>query len=121
MPKLTKVELVVGEPPSANRIWRNGRGRTYTSSAAKDFKAEVLAAAYKAGITRPVFGPDAQLRLTLHWYRQRKAGDTSNRIKVVEDALNGVVWPDDRQVSELHVFRIDGQRPGRLHILIEAL
>jgi crossover junction endodeoxyribonuclease RusA len=110
------VTLTLPEPPSANRIWRNGRGRTYTSQAAKDFKAAVLAAALKAGIRKPLFtGP---VRLTMIWYRQRKAGDTSNRIKVVEDALNNVLWLDDKQVCELHVYRVDGQRPGRLEVTI---
>jgi crossover junction endodeoxyribonuclease RusA len=110
------VTLTLPEPPSANRIWRNGRGRTYTSQAARDFKAAVLAAALIARIDRPVFhGP---VRLTMTWYRQRKAGDLSNRIKVVEDALNGVVWDDDKQVAEIHVYRVDGQRPGRLEVTI---
>lgn len=114
---MPRVELTLPEPPSANRIWRTGRGRTYTSQAAKDFKAAVYAEALRQRITKPVFaGP---VKLTMTWYRQRKAGDLSNRIKVVEDALNGVVWVDDKQVSELHLFRVDGQRPGRLHLIIE--
>lgn len=116
-----KIDLTLPEPPSANRIWRNGRGRTYTSQAARDFKAAVYAACMMAGITKPVFSAHSQVKLTMTWYRQRKAGDLSNRIKVVEDALNGLVWVDDKQVAELHVRRVDGERPGRLQLTIEAL
>lgn len=115
------VRLTLPEPPSANRIWRNGRGRTYTSQAAKEFKAAVYAECLRQRITKVVFGAGVPVALTLRWYRQRKAGDTSNRIKVVEDALNGLVWADDKQVAELHVYRIDGQRPGRVEVTIEPL
>lgn len=110
------VTLRLPEPPSANRIWRNGRGRTYLSQAAKDFKAAVYAAALTQGITRPLFsGP---VILTMTWFRKRKAGDLSNRIKVVEDALNGVVWDDDKQVTELHVYRVDAAQVGQLVVMV---
>lgn len=121
MAKATRIDLTLPEPPSANRIWRNGRGRTYTSQAARDFKQAVYAACILAGITKPVFLAHSQVKLTMTWYRQRKAGDLSNRIKVVEDALNGLVWVDDRQVSEIHVRRVDGERPGRLTLTVEAI
>jgi Holliday junction resolvase RusA-like endonuclease len=116
----TRVELTLPEPPSSNRLWRNGRGRMYTDTAAKDFKLAVHAACLKAGITRVRFPEGTPVKLTLTWYRQRKAGDTSNRIKIVEDALNGLLWADDKQICELHVTRVDGQRPGRLHLLAEC-
>lgn len=116
-----KVILTLPEPPSSNRLWRNGRGRTYTSEAARDFKRAVYAACLVAGITRPVFPAHSAVKLTLTWYRQRKAGDLSNRVKVVEDALNGIVWHDDKQIAELHLYRVDGQRPGRVDLLIESL
>lgn len=115
-----RVTLTLPEPPSANRLWRNGRGRVYTHQAAKDFKVSVLAACLKAGITRVRFPQGTPVKLTLTWYRQRKSGDASNRIKVVEDALNGLVWADDKQVCELHVYRVDGQRPGRCEVTVEA-
>ncbi len=115
----TIVRLTLPEPPSANRLWRNGRGRTYTDAAAHEFKLATRVACAKAGITRVVFPTGTPVAVTLTWYRQRKAGDTSNRIKVVEDALNGIVWDDDKQVSELHVYRVDGQRPGRVEVIVE--
>jgi crossover junction endodeoxyribonuclease RusA len=111
-----QITMQLPEPPSANRIWRNGRGRTYLSQAAKDFKAAVLAAALMQRIDRPIFhGP---VKLTMTWFRKRKAGDLSNRIKVVEDALNGVVWDDDKQVTEIHVYRVDAVQVGRLDVTV---
>lgn len=115
---MSEVRLTLPEPPSTNRLWRNGRGRVYTSTAATEFKRAVLVAAARAGIKRPVFPAGQAVTLTITWYRARKAGDTSNRVKIVEDALNGLVWADDKQVAELHVYRIDGQRPGRCEIVV---
>ena len=118
--QLTRVELTLPEPPSSNRLWRNGRGRVYSADAAKDFKAEVYAIYLKSRLPRVVFPKGQAVKVTMVWYRQRKAGDLSNRIKIVEDSLNGLLWADDKQISELHVTRVDGQRPGRLHLIAEC-
>jgi Holliday junction resolvase RusA-like endonuclease len=40
-------------------------------------------------------------------------GDTSNLLKLVEDAGNQVLWEDDRQIAEFHVHRsYDSPEPG---------
>ena len=117
---VVRVELTLPEPPSSNRLWRNGRGRVYTDTAAKDFKLAVRAVCYNTGVRQVAFPEGVPVKLTLTWYRQRKAGDLSNRIKIVEDALNGLLWADDKQITELHVTRVDGQRPGRLHLIAEC-
>ena len=114
------VRLTLPEPPSANRIWRNGRGRTYTDAAAHEFKLAARVAVLAAGIRRVVFPAGTAVAVTLTWYRQRKAGDLDNRVKVCTDAMNGLVWDDDKQVSELHLYRIDGQRPGRVELIVQA-
>lgn len=114
------VRLTLPVPPSTNRLWRNGRGRTYKSKAAQAFEAEVRAICYKAGITRPKWAKDVPLRVTLTWYRQIKKGDLDNRAKATLDSLRGLVLVDDAQVTELHLFRVDGQRPGRVELVVEA-
>lgn len=114
------VRLTLPVPPSTNRLWRNGRGRTYKSKAAQEFEAEVRAICYKAGITRPKWAKDVPLRVTLTWYRQIKKGDLDNRAKATLDSLRGLVLVDDAQVTELHLFRVDGQRPGRVELVVEA-
>ena len=114
------VRLVLPEPPSVNRMWRKGaRGTIYSAKETTAFKHAVYAACLKAGITAVRFPKGTPVVLTLHWYRARAAGDIDNRIKVASDALNGLVWADDKQVGELHVYRIDGQRPGRLEVTVE--
>jgi Holliday junction resolvase RusA-like endonuclease len=44
-----------------------------------------------------------------------------NRAKVALDALNGLLWADDQQIVELHLFRHDRPRDGALLLTVEAL
>jgi Holliday junction resolvase RusA-like endonuclease len=44
-----------------------------------------------------------------------------NRAKVALDALNGLLWADDQQITELHLFRHDRPRDGALLLTVEAL
>jgi len=44
--------------------------------------------------------------LTLHLYfSDRRKRDLDNCAKAITDALNGVVYDDDAQIDELHVYR----------------
>lgn len=118
IPTRRTVTLHLPEPPSVNRIWRVGRGRTYKVKAAVDYGLIVLAACRTAGIKTVVF-PEGPVAYQLTWFRARKAGDLSNRLKVVEDALNGVVWTDDSQVVALTAYRKDAKKgQGGVHLII---
>jgi crossover junction endodeoxyribonuclease RusA len=118
MPK--RIELTLPEPPSVNRIWRTGKGRTYKDKKAVLYGEAVLACALKAGVKQVAFREGVAVKYTMTWHRGRKSGDLSNRLKVLEDALNGIVWADDKQVVELHCYRTDAPKQGRVTILIEA-
>lgn len=110
------VELVLPEPPSANRYYRNFRGRMVRSADARAYVAQV------ATLTRGCqWYATGAVRVTLHWYRSRKAGDLDNRAKVALDALNGLLWTDDRQITELHLYRHDAPKRGRLHLIAEVI
>lgn len=50
-------------------------------------------------------------------HRAQRRGDDDNFLKSAKDALNGVVWPDDRMVMRSSVQLIDGERPG-MHIRV---
>lgn len=100
-----------------------GRPRVYTPARTAAFEGKVRAVAKdamaRAG-TRPT--PDAvRVELALDrqvsksWSRAKKAAhigqpivtgaDIDNQVKAILDALNGVVWEDDVQVSDLAVSR----------------
>lgn len=112
--------LTLPEAPSVNRIWRKGRhGQTYLAPSAKAFHDAAYAAVVKARLKRPTFGEGVPLKVTLTWFRARKSGDLDNRAKIACDALNGLLWHDDAQIVELHLYRVDGQRPGRMELTVE--
>lgn len=114
MPK--KIELTLPEPPSANRYWRHARGRTYRSAEANDYRTNVILLSPNGAVPFPS-GP---VKVTATWYRSRRAGDLDNRWKVLGDSLNKVLWTDDQQIVELHLFRQDAPKNGRIELIVEA-
>lgn len=94
--------LVLPIPVSANRIWRNGRGRTYEAAQHKADKAQL---ALRFGRHGKLTG-DVSVRV--QWVRERKSGDVDNFAgKPLLDWLKGVLFEDDKQVAELHLSRHD--------------
>lgn len=45
-------------------------------------------------------------------HRARRAGDADNFLKAAKDAMNNVIWPDDRMVICASVRLVDGQGAG---------
>lgn len=109
------VQITLPYPPSANRIWRTSKnGRTFLSSDASDYKRDVA----KTVKRRMCIG---ELSATFHFYRPRKAGDLSNRIKLLEDALQGILYENDSQIVEIHAFRLDDKANPRVEVTIQEL
>jgi len=110
------MKLTLPFPPSANRYWRTrvlrSRGQvlvqTYLSPEAKAYKKAVAEVCERAHL-EPV---DGEVSLVLHVFRPKLVGDLSNRLKVLEDSLNGFAWVDDKQVAEIRMVRdLDRERP----------
>lgn len=80
-------------PPSVRDAWRPAKGRGLVPS------REVLE--YRATVAQilsgrlPIHGP-VVCELTV--YFARDSGDLSNRLKVLEDALEGFAYHDDKQI-----------------------
>jgi crossover junction endodeoxyribonuclease RusA len=103
-------------PPSANRYWRYVNNHPTVSKDAKEYKSAAGWAAV-AAVGRTLLECPVILRVDV--YRPRKSGDLGNRIKIVEDALNGVVWVDDSQIIELHARRFDDKANPRVEVTVE--
>lgn len=117
-----RIELELPEPPSSNRYWRVGKGRVFLSPEAQAYKDAVMVRAMRAGYRKLgvfPFPAGKPIIVTLAWYRSRRSGDLDNRAKVALDALNRVLWADDDQVVELHLYRFDRPKNGALHITVE--
>ena len=115
------INLILPMPPSANVYWRttarNGFAHTYVSDEAKAYKASV---ARLVGIATPVY---SAIALSVKVFRPQRSGDLDNRLKVLIDALKGVVYADDKQIDEIHAFRYEDKfRPRvEVEILVKGL
>lgn len=114
------MKLRLPYPPSANRYWRTDRGHLpHLSDEAKAYKKQVAwALVAQLGRAKPLQG-DVVLHLVV--FRPRKAGDLSNRIKVLEDVLQGYAYEDDSQVVELHALRLDDKANPRVEVRVEPV
>lgn len=114
----TRISLTLGYPPSTNRYWRVWRGRAVKSAEATAYIRNVKWRALAQGLSKPLSGP---VVMALTVYRPRRVGDLSNRIKVLEDALQGIAFEDDSQVCEIHALRLEDPTNPRVEVRVEAV
>jgi crossover junction endodeoxyribonuclease RusA len=107
------MKLTLPMPPSANVYWRYNKGKVHVSSEAKQYKTLVGWLVLEAGIREPTL---VDVVVTIHVYRERKAGDLDNRIKILLDSLRGIVYRDDSQVTEIHAYRHDDKHAPRVEV-----
>jgi crossover junction endodeoxyribonuclease RusA len=93
------------------------RGVMVKSAEARQYVQEVGLVARSKGY-RPKEG---DVKITLDFYRPRKAGDLDNRIKIVLDGLQGTAFINDSQIVEIHARRHDDARNPRVEMQIEYL
>lgn len=107
--------LDLAYPPSTNRLWRSAHGKHYVSPEAETWKRQAGWIARMAKCTLAT--GNVAVAITLH-PRQTKRGEASktrldldNTIKCTLDALNGIAWHDDKQVTCL-VAVVGDPKPG---------
>lgn len=108
MPEIT-VTLPV--PPLVNRYWRRAGTHTYLSPAGRAYKqtvAEIMDA-------KPLKG---NVAISATIYRARKAGDLDNYAKGLLDAMVGLAYEDDKQVTNLHMVRRDDKTNPRCEVRV---
>jgi crossover junction endodeoxyribonuclease RusA len=105
-----EVVLKLPVPPSANRYWRTYNGRVTVSAEASAYKSEV---GWLCSQVQPLAG-DVAVSVTV--YRERKAGDLDNYLKVLLDALKGILYPDDKAVVEIQAYREDDKDDPRVMV-----
>lgn len=104
-----------GSPISVNKLYR---GRRFLTSVGKAIKLDYAYQA-KAQYSGPVL--EDPIRVDAVIYFENKRSDIDNVIKATLDCLTGLLWKDDMQVVELHVFKkIDKENP-RIELAIRPL
>jgi len=96
-------------------------GKPYYSDRYNDWRGEVILWANRAR-PRGFSLLTCDLQLTVTVYGASRRGDWDNIGKGVSDALQGVLYADDKQVRDGHVILVDGpKRERRTEIVVEVL
>ncbi len=115
--RAAQIKLTLPLPPSANRMTTKTKRSVRRSDEYNAFRAAVLLTTNGAGII-PFNG---MVSAVIYVYRASKRGDLDNYLKPTLDALNGITYHDDKQVVELHAYRLDDKHNPRIEITIEDL
>ncbi len=96
-------------PPTSNHIWKprgNGKGNYLTDEGRsfKDLVAYMAAAKWKSLPSKKLF----MFEVVLVFPDKRKR-DVDNYHKILQDALEGVVYENDSQVIDLHITKMFGK------------
>ena len=108
-------------PPSVNRYWRRGRGRTHLSDAGRQYREDGTAAILADTGLPDTIECDVAVIARLHPpdYRRR---DTDNVLKPLLDLLEHVgVVRDDNQVVDVHALRRSVRAPGSVLLQVVPL
>jgi Holliday junction resolvase RusA-like endonuclease len=106
-------------PPSMNAYWRsvcrNGRPIVYLSKKGSEFK-KALSFIAKSKIKEPF---KDKVCVFIEYHTTGAVGkDIDNILKPVLDAMNGIVYVDDKQIEELSVKKITKCRENKLVIKV---
>lgn len=94
---------IEGAIPSVNHIYSRSKYGTYMNKDGKNFKSKLgwLAKQQKATII------DGYVKLKLEWHCLKKGrGDLDNKLKVIQDGLNGIAYKDDKQIIAIEAYKI---------------
>lgn len=111
------ITLVLPYPPTVNHMYRRARGHLALTPEALAFRHAVRMIAMVQGVT-PITGPVA---VFIDVYRPRRRGDLDNILKATLDALNGIAYRDDEQVTEIHAQRYDDKESPRIEVSVVPL
>lgn len=107
-------------PPQGKGRPRFGKGRTYTPAKTRSYEAMVATVAKAAMLGCPAFEGACSLAMVAFmpvpasWNARKRTAalegtliargkpDADNAIKGIADSLNGIVYRDDAQISEVH-------------------
>ena len=104
-------------PPAMNATYKSGNGRFYKSSEAKAAQ-EAMAWEAKAQWMpkKPITG---KISITIRFIFKDARRDIDSGVKATLDALSGICYKNDRQISEMHLSKsVDSANP-RVEIALQ--
>ncbi len=107
-------EFDIPVPPSANNYWRVANNRIVVTTEARNYKQQIFYQLSRK-IDEPLRG-DIAVNVTV--FRPQKRGDLDNFLKIMLDALQGIIYLNDSQVVEIHAFRDDDKYNPHVRVLV---
>lgn len=93
--------VVHGEPKSKERPRVSRTGNVYTPKTTRDAEKEIVVT-YLDKCGDVYFEKTVELRVSF-FLGNKRARDGDNMLKLVQDALNGVAYPDDKQIRSVQM------------------
>lgn len=110
---MARIIIQVPGPPVPKGRPRVTRFGTHTPARTREYEARCKEA-MEAAIAKCDWPKDREYRVQIAIYRARRSGDTIGFGCSVQDAGNGVLWNDDRQISDVRCRRFDGEEARTL-------
>lgn len=114
--------VVPGKPLSVNRATRavlvRGRSMALKSAEAREFLVRAQVAARQAMRGRAPLDGDLELSVVAYW--PRRGADSDAALKPVKDALQGIVYANDRLVCQDHSRREHDPVNPRTEVTVRA-
>lgn len=104
------IHLILPMPPSLNRLYRTCRSVVYKTDEARTFEQLVK---FEGRDCTPFNGAVA---LTVVLYRPTRTGDIDNYSKLLLDALQGVIYDNDKQVCDLRNIKAHDKHNPRVEV-----
>ena len=109
---------LIGPPPLINRSYKSGNGRFY-----KDGEQKVRQEAYQWQARAQYRGKplEGSLSVVYEFYYQKANTDWESGVKGMQDALNGIVFVDDVQISEATVRKYHDAKNPRVVVTVRQI
>lgn len=120
-PRIVLTFVSPGEPVSKSRARFTGKGsktRAYTPEKTRQAEENMGWLARQAGATGQADGDSSFGLFTMFFCGTWQRRDADNMLKLVSDALTGVVWKDDDQVVEMSARLQRGVDDPRTHVAV---
>lgn len=104
------------KPVSINQKYNIANGRNILSKKYRDAK-DTLKWEIKSQWHREPLTDDVVLDIIFFFGNKRK-NDIDNQIKIILDAAEGILFEDDSQVKELHIYKKYDKENPRTEILV---
>ena len=117
---MTRLRFTVEGRPVGKERARVGKRGGHTPAKTRAYEQKVGWAAIAAGAQRAGLQAPFSIELKI-WYADRRQPDTDNVMKACKDALEGVIWKNDREVTKdsSENMGIDRGNP-RVEILVKG-